>query len=98
MIGYGLVQWTPASTFGNAVGVAAVEDIKKLADDPADDPEKLIYTQLDLVISSCQPGEGVWLPNMGVSSYGSPCKMEFEEFTTLKKGCCHKMVAKCRKM
>lgn len=78
--GYGLVQWTPATKFEMIIkqNIEDIEDVNK------SNPEILIKIQLDSIISSSQPGQGEWLKGSAVDLYGSPYKMDFDEFICSK--------------
>lgn len=84
-LGYGIVQWSPGKDFLEFVD-CSVEKVNDLADN---DPVLLMDMQLDYLLETLKPGQGIWLTDSKFTSphyaklplsHGTPEKMTTEEF------------------
>lgn len=84
-VGYGLVQFTPASKY---LGKSNFKDVS-MVDNLATNPEALIITQLNFIIKHCQLGKSEnceWLPKQGMDYYNVPYYITFEDFIKSTNG------------
>ncbi len=73
--GYGLCQFTSAKDFLPKIG----QDVETVDRFSKNNPGTILMLQLDYIIDSCQPEQGIFYPDYG--DFGSNYNMSFDEFT-----------------